>query len=96
MYTLAVAPANLPQPEQECLPVIIPLENGLPAIPAGHHMINRSGILVAQRSRHAAISVLHLILDKKNVAMKHLTPIRSKNVKIRLLTRMAPTREMLR
>jgi hypothetical protein len=71
-----VAPANLPQPEQERLPVIIALENSFPAIPTGHHMINRSGILVAQRSRHAAIPLLHPLPDKKNVAMKHLTPKR--------------------
>jgi hypothetical protein len=74
MDTPAVAPANLPQPEQERLPVIIALENDFSPIPARHHMINRSGVLVAQRSRHTAIPLLNLFSDKKNVAMKHLTP----------------------
>jgi hypothetical protein len=37
-------------------------------------MINRSGVLVAQRSRHTAIPLLNLFSDKKNVALKHLTP----------------------
>ena len=80
MDTPAVAPADLPQPEQERLPVIIPLENGFPAIPACHHMINRPAILVAQRSRHVVISLLRPLPDKNNVAMKHLTPKDSKRL----------------
>ena len=49
----AVASANLPKAEQERLAVVVALENRLPSVPACHHMINGSGILVAQRSWHS-------------------------------------------
>jgi len=53
MDTPAVAPADLTQPEQERLPVLIALKNRLPPVTPSHHMINRPRILMSQGSWHA-------------------------------------------
>jgi hypothetical protein len=74
MDSPAVAPTNLPQPKQKRLPIIISLKNDFTPIPASHHMIDSSGILMAQRSWHVSTSSPDPNSGKENVVMKHLTP----------------------
>jgi hypothetical protein len=49
----SVAPAHLPQPKEETLPILVVFKNRLPPIPTRHHVIHRPGILMSQRSWHA-------------------------------------------
>lgn len=48
-----VAFAHLAPAEQESFPVLVILNNQLPAIPTGHQAVNRSRVLVTNHTRHA-------------------------------------------
>jgi hypothetical protein len=47
-----VTPTYLPQPEEKSLPILIVFKNCFPSITSGHHIINRSRILISQRPWH--------------------------------------------
>jgi hypothetical protein len=52
MHPPAMTPTYLPQPEEKSLPILIVFKNYFPSITSGHHMINRSRILMSQRPWH--------------------------------------------
>ena len=53
VHTPTVTFTNLPQPSQPILTIPVVHKNILPPIPACHHMVNRSGRFISQRSSHS-------------------------------------------
>jgi len=52
MHPPSVAATHLPQPVNEGLPVIVGLKHVFPTVTSRHHVVNRAGILEADRSGH--------------------------------------------